>query len=307
MQDLNDLVLFTRVVEHGGFAAASRATGVPKSRLSRRVALLEERLGVRLLHRSTRRFAVTEVGQLYLRHCQAMVAEAEAAQEAIDRTRSEPQGTVRLSCPMPLAQDPMAAIVSRFMAEHPRVRIHVEATNRRVDVIEEGFDLAVRVREPPLEDSGLVVRNLAVDPPALVASPAFLVRFPRPRRPEGLQGLDSLDMTRAGDEHVWRLRAADGSVQRIRHRPRLVTDEMTTLRQAALDGVGVVQLPRLVVSEDLASGKLEALLPDWQLPVGLVHAVFPSRRFLLPAVRAFIDHMASSFARRAGKGLEPAS
>src|SRR3546814_3482073 len=143
MRDLNDLYYFAQVVEHGGFAAAGRVLGVPKSKLSRRVALLEEQLGVRLIQRSTRRFSVTEIGQVYHRHCVAMIAEAEAAQEVIDRTSAEPQGLVRVSCTIPLMQGRVADIVSRFLADHPRVRIHVEATNRRVEVIAEGFDVAL--------------------------------------------------------------------------------------------------------------------------------------------------------------------
>ena len=305
MQDLNDLFFFAQVVEHGGFTAASRAIGVPKSKLSRRIALLEDSLGIRLLQRSTRRFAVTEIGQVYYRHCLAMVAEAEAAQEAIERTQTEPQGTVRISCPVLLAQSSLAGIVSRFLADHPRVRIHVEATNRRVDVIEEGFDLTIRVRQPPLEDSDLIVKVLARDIPALVASPRLLDRQGRPRGAEDLARLDSLDMTRPGGEHVWHLTDPDGTAHRVSHRPRLVTDEMLTLRQAALDGIGVVQLPRLLIGDGIARGTLEPVLPEWTLRSGLIIAVFPSRRGLVPAVRLFIDFLAASFILRSELELVP--
>lgn len=305
MQDLNDLYFFAQVVEHGGFAAASRATGVPKSKLSRRVALLEERLGVRLLQRSTRRFSVTEVGQVYYRHCLAMVAEADAAQETIDRTQTEPQGRVRVSCPVVLAQGPLTPIVSRFLANHPRVRIHVEATNRRVDVIEEGFDLAIRVRQPPLEDTDLIIKVLAQDSSVLVASPRLLDRLGRPQGPEDLDRFDSMDMTRSGGEHIWRLTGPNGAVYRAPFHPRLVTDELMMLRQAALDGLGVVQLPGFLVGGDIVRGTLEPILPEWGLQSGLVHAVFPSRRGLVTAVRLFIDFLASSFALRSGSETVP--
>jgi len=296
MQDLNDLYYYAHVVDHGGFAAAARALGVPKSKLSRRVALLEGRLGTRLIQRSTRRFSVTEIGQVYYRHCTAMVAEAEAAQEVIDRTSAEPQGLVRISCPIALMQSHVGAIVSRFLVEHPRVRIHIEATNRRVDVIAEGFDIALRVRMPPLEDTGLVVRLLEGHGSALVASPALLDRHGRPRTPDDLGRFDTLDMTRPGGDHSWRLAGPDGTVSDVPHRPRLVTDEMMTLWQAALDGVGIVVLPKYLIEGDLARGALEAVLPEWAPPIGLVHAVFPSRRGLLPAVRRFIDALAAEFA-----------
>jgi DNA-binding transcriptional LysR family regulator len=303
MQDLNDLYFFARVVEHGGFAAASRATGVPKSKLSRRVALLEERLGVRLLHRSTRRFSVTDVGQVYYRHCLAMVAEADAAQETIDRTRIEPQGTVRISCPVVLAQGPLTPIVSRFLADHPRVRIHIEATNRRVDVIEEGFDVAIRVRQPPLEDTDLIIKVLAQDSRFLVASPRLLDRLGRPQGPEDLDRFDSIDMIRSGGEHAWRLIGPNGAVYKAPFHPRLVTDELRMLRQAALDGLGIVQLPAFMVEGDVTRGTLEPILPEWELQGGLVHAVFPSRRGLVTAVRLFIDFLASSFALSSGSEI----
>ncbi len=307
MQDLNDLYYYAQVVEHGGFAAAARALGVPKSKLSRRIALLEERLGVRLIQRSTRRFSVTEIGRVYHQHCTAVVAEAEAAQEAIDRTSAEPQGLVRISCPIVLMQQRVGAVVSRFLMEHRRVRVHVEATNRRVDVIAEGFDVALRVRTPPLEDTGLVVRVLGGHGGALVASPGLLDRRERPRAPGDLDRFDSLDMTRLGGEHRWRLTGPDGTVSDVPHRPRLVTDEMMTLRRAALDGAGVVALPKYLVEDDLARGALEAVLPPWTPPSGLVHAVFPSRRGLLPAVRTFIDALAAEFASARGRSRTSAT
>jgi DNA-binding transcriptional LysR family regulator len=296
MQNLNDLYLFTEVVEHSGFAPASRATGVPKSRLSRRVAQLEEELGARLLQRSTRRFAVTDVGQSFYEHCRAMVTEARAAEEAVARTRAEPRGTVRLTCPITLAQGPMAAMLSRFLDEHPLVRVEMEATNRRVDVIAEGVDVALRVRQPPLEDTDLVVKILAHDLGVLAASPALLQRAGRPATPDDLSRLPTLSMSQTGGEHIWRLTGAEGETRDVRHRPRLATDEMVTLRRAALDGVGVVLLPLLMVEPDIASGALEPLLPDWTAPRGVIHAVFASRRGLLPAVRLLLDRLGETFA-----------
>jgi len=155
MQDLNDLYLYAQVVDHGGFAAAGRALGIPKSRLSRRVAVLEKGLGVRLLQRSTRRFAVTDIGRTYYAHCKAMLVEAEAAQDAIEVTRAEPCGTVRLTCPVALLDLQVGDMLATFMAQHPRVDVVAEATNRRVDVIAEAVDIAIRVRPPPLSDSDL--------------------------------------------------------------------------------------------------------------------------------------------------------
>lgn len=289
MRDLNDLYYFTQVVDHGGFSAASRALGMPKSKLSRRVARLEEELGLRLLQRSSRRFALTDIGHSYFRHCRAMVIEAEAAEEVIEHSRAEPQGTIRVSCPVTLAQIRLAPIISRFLAQYPRVRVHLEAVNRRVDVIEEGFDIALRVRKPPLEDSDLIVKRLEQHKSHLVASPALLERLGRPAAPWDLSLLPSMGMSAPGDRHSWSLTAADGSEMEMAHQPRLVSDEMAALRQAAIAGIGVVQLPDLLVEGDLAVGRLEAILPAWTMPQGIIHAVFPSRRGLVPAVRLFLD------------------
>ena len=158
MHDLNAMYLFAKVVEHGGYTAAARALGMQTSKISRHVTDLEKALGVRLLNRTTRRMSVTDVGQTFYQHCAALVAEAQAATEIIDRTRSVPQGTVRMSCPVPLLETDVAAIVSRYLVENPLVRVHIDATSRRVNVIEEGVDVALRVRRPPLEDSGLAMR-----------------------------------------------------------------------------------------------------------------------------------------------------
>ena len=291
MDDLNDLYYFAQVVEHGGFAAAGRALNMPKSKLSRRIALLEERLGVRLLQRSPRHFSVTELGQEYQRHCQAMLVEAQAAREAIERTRSEPQGLVRMSCPTTLLQYRVADLLSRFMLEYPKVQVQLEATNRRVDVLGEGLDLALRVRFPPLESSDLVMRVLADSPQRLVASPEFMQGRELPLLPADLSGLPSLDWG-PPREHSWCLEGPAGATAEVRHWPRLISDDMSALRRAALHGVGVVQLPCMVVERDLAAGRLLDIIPHWAPRGGVVHAVFPSRRGLLPSVRSLIDFLA---------------
>lgn len=291
MEDLNDLYYFAQVVEHGGFSPAGRALNMPKSKLSRRIALLEERLGVRLLQRSTRHFSVTETGQEYYRHCVAMLVEAEAAREVIERNRSEPQGIVRMSCPTALLRYRISDLLSRFMVEYPRVQIQLEATNRRVDLISEGLDLALRVRFPPLENSDLVMRVLVESPQRLVASPDLINNLELPLKPADLSGLPSLDWGPPRD-HAWCLEGPNGASAQVTHRPRFITDDMTALRQAALRGVGVVQLPHMVVDQDLLQGHLIDILPNWVPRSGIVHAVFPSRRGLLPSVRSLIDYLA---------------
>jgi DNA-binding transcriptional LysR family regulator len=297
MQDLNDLYFFVQVVDHNGFAAAARALGVPRSRLSRRVGVLEERLGVRLIQRSTRRFTVTEIGREYHRHCVAMLVEAAAAQEAIDRVRAMPQGVVRVSCPSALLYFQVGEMIARFMSECPDVEVHLESTNRRVDVIREGFDLAIRVRFPPLEESDLVMRVLADSTQRLVASPNLLDGLARPLVPADLNTLPSLSWgSPHREQHEWHLDGPGGATAVIRHKPRLITEDMVVLRFAALRGVGVTQFPTMLVAEDLAAGSLVDVVPDWAPRPGIIHAVFPSRRGLLPSVRALLDFLAAQYA-----------
>ena len=295
LHDLNDLYYFAKVVEHGGFAPAGRALGMPKSKLSRRIALLEERLGVRLIQRTTRHFSVTEIGQSFHAHCRAMLVEAEAAAEAIEVTRSEPRGVVRLTCPVALLDTVVGPMLADFLMAHPRIELHLEATNRRVDVVADGVDVALRVRPPPLQDTDLVMRVLAERSQGIVASPALLQEYGVPQDPAELSRFPSLDLGAPQDAHAWRLFGPDGEQVAIPHRPRFVTGGMLALRDAAVAGVGIVQLPMMMIDTQLADGSLVRLLPEWRPRREIVHAVFASRRGLLPSVRTLIDFLGSRF------------
>ncbi|SFM27980.1 transcriptional regulator, LysR family [Rugamonas rubra] len=291
MQDLNDLYYYVHVVEHAGFAPAGRALGIPKSKLSRRIAMLEERLGVRLIQRSTRRFSVTEIGQTYYEHCKAMLVEADAAQEAIEVTRAEPRGLVRLSCPIALLQTNVAAMLADFMASHPHVTLQLEATNRRVDVIAEALDVAIRVRPPPLQDSELIMRVLADRSQCLVASPALLSRLGVPATLADLADWPSLGLGTPAEPYIWKLFGPDGARADLHHTPRMICNDMIALRSAAVAGIGVVQLPTMMMREQVADGSLVCVLPDWAPRRELIHVVYPSRRGQLPSVRALIDYL----------------
>jgi DNA-binding transcriptional LysR family regulator len=292
VQPLQGLYYFTQVVEHGGYARAARALEIPKSRLSRHVASLETDLNVRLVNRSTRRFAVTEVGQEVYRHATAMLADADAALEAVEFARAEPRGTLRVSCPVALAQWGLAALVPEFLAKYPGVRLQLVVANRRVDVVSEGFDVALRVRSQPSGEDGLVMRSFGESEELLVASPAYLARAGRPTEPQQLAKAETLDYAQELGRHVWELRGPDGRSERIELSPRLASHDFVVLRAAALAGLGIARLPEQVVRADLAGGALERVLPAWNTPQGILHLVFPSRRGLLPAVRAFIDFLA---------------
>jgi len=293
MRDLNDLNFFAAVVANGGFSAAGRALAVPKSRISRRVAALEQRLGVRLVERSTRRFNVTEVGQDVYRHARAALAEAEAIEDVASRLRSEPQGLVRVSCPQG-ADRLMAAALPKFLERHPKLRVQVIVSSRRVDLIEEAVDVAIRVREKLDTDADLQVKIIGRTSSMLVATPAFLDTHGRPRTPADLAAYPTLSPTERPGLDRWILVNESGAEEAVAHEPRLSSSEFSLLRQAAIDGAGIAFLPEYACREPLGDGRLERVLPAWGGREGILHLVFTSRRGLLPGVRAVIDFVAET-------------
>lgn len=293
MRDLNDLHFFAAVVVNGGFSAAARALGAPKSRISRRVAALEAQLGVRLVERSTRRFKVTEVGQDVYRHARAALLEAEAIDEAVTRLKSEPQGLVRISCPVGIDRL-LAAGAPAFMERHPKLRLQVIVSNRRVDVIDEGVDIAVRVRERMDTDAELQVRILARASSVLVASPAFVAARGAPQTPADIPGFPTISLNdRPGPDH-WTLTNSAGETVAIAHEPRLSATTFPIIRQAVMSGFGIGLLPEYALTEHMEAERLVRILPDWSLPQGTLHLVFTSRRGLLPSVRAVIEFVAEA-------------
>jgi DNA-binding transcriptional LysR family regulator len=291
MQDLNDMLYFAEVVDRGGFAAAGRSLGVPKSKLSRRVAELEARLGVRLLQRTTRKLSLTEAGELFHRHSVAVREEADAAGEAVAQVRSEPRGTIRVVCPVTLAQTTVGPLVPLFLERHPQVRIDMEVNNRVVDLVQDGVDVALRVR-PTLDDSGsLIVKNLGLTYGLLVASPAQFQRQGRPEAVEELARMSTIAMSATDGKTAWRLLGPGGREFDFQHRPVYTADDMLTLKYATLKGLGMCILPDYMCRRELRLGQLEQVLPGWAPRPGVIHAVFPSRRGLLPAVRRFLDFL----------------
>ena len=295
MFDLNELFLYAKVVEYGGFAAAGRALNLPKSTLSRRVGQLESRLGARLIQRSTRQFQVTDIGQAYYRHCVAMIAEAESAEDVIAFNKSEPRGVIRLSCTTALLNYWMAPVLAQFMAQCSNVELNVKSFNRKVDVISEGYDIALNLCFPPLESSELVMKVLGKSVQVLVASTAFLQTHPLPLQPGVLAALPTIHWGNPMLAYQWELTDPEGATVQIQHTPRLVSDDMPTLKSAALAGVGIANLPWVVVKDEITAGRLIALLPQWQPTEGIITAVFPSRRGLMPSVRTLIDFLGDAF------------
>lgn len=291
MQDLNDMLYFAEVAERGGFAAAGRALGIPKSRLSRRVAELEAHLGVRLLQRTTRTLSLTEVGEAYLRHCLAMRESAQAAADAVAQVRSEPRGTVRVTCPVTLAQTVLAELMPQFLERYPLVRMEMQVTNRVVNVVEDGVDVALRVRATLDESGSMVVKRLGEGCQLLVASPAQIARQGMPGTLRDLARMDTLAMSASEGRASLRLIGPDGREETVQFTPRYVADDLLTLKHAALAGTGLCWLPDYLCLAELEAGQFVRVLPQWSQPKGIVHAVFASRRGLSPAVRGFLDFL----------------
>ena len=291
--DLNDLAYFAEVVRHGGFAAAGRALREPKSKLSRRIAGLEERLGLRLIERSSRRFRVTDTGQAFYERCRAMLAEAEQAEALVMQAQVEPHGRIRFSCPTGMIET-ISGLIAAFLAKYPKVRLQLVATDRAVDLIEERIDLALRVRGSLTSDGALTMRSIGTSNRILVASPQVASRV------AGLEQLSTLPMLATNDESdevELHLEADDGRIHAISGAPRLGCTDMIAVRNAAIAGLGIAILPDHVCREAILEGRLVHVLPGWHGLRGVVHLIFTTRRGLAPAVRALIDHLAAQFPR----------
>ena len=289
--NLNDLMYFSQVVEHGGFSAAERVLGISKSRLSRRLTELEASLGVRLLQRSTRKLALTEAGQLFYQHCQAMLSEAQAAVNVVQQLRSSPRGTVRVSVPVTISQTILSTILPEFMHRYPEVRVVMRVTNRVVDLFEDSIDVALRVRSDPPENANIVVRPLWRTQQMLVGAPSLLQQNAPPLLPADLNRFETLDVPTGDGRHVYNLISPDGTRHAHEHEPRLVTADLMTIREAVLAGVGIAALPEMMYGAALRAGQLSPVMPGWTFPTPQLYAVFVSRQGMVPAVRAFVDYL----------------
>ena len=291
--DLNDFAYFAEVVGHGGFAAAGRALREPKSKLSRRIAGLEERLGLRLIERSSRRFRVTEVGQAFYERCRAILAEAEQAEALVTQAQAEPHGRIRFSCPTGMVAE-MSGLISSFLIRYPKVRLQLVAIDRPVDLIEERIDLALRVRSVLVGDAALTMRSLGTSTRILVASPQLASRL---RTADDLASLPTLATSDEDALVEWHLETDDGRARIHRHEPRMGCGDFSAVRDAAVAGLGIALLPDHLCREAIEQGKLVHVLSDWRGQRGLVHLVFTTRRGLPRAVRALIDHLAAGFSK----------
>jgi DNA-binding transcriptional LysR family regulator len=292
IEDLNDLQYFVLVVRHNGFTAAAKASGVEKTRLSRRVAILESRLGVRLLHRNTRQIALTEAGLQFYSHCRVVVEGANGAFDSVANLQVEPTGLVRLSCPQVMAESYLSPILPAYLAAHPKVRLELDASDRAVNLVEEGFDLALRARAEIEDAYGLVARRLGVARRVLVASPGFVARHGALAAPEDLALLDTLCRPGEVQEGKGRWMLQKGDDHRIIvHTPRMLMDGLRMQLEAAVNGLGVALLPESIASLAIRRNQLTLVSPEWTGAEHVIHLLYPTPKGMLPSVRSLIDYL----------------
>ncbi|QRN99631.1 LysR family transcriptional regulator [Archangium violaceum] len=284
--DLNELLVFARVVQAGSFTEAARGLQMPKSTVSRKVSELEERVGAQLLQRTTRKLHLTEVGRAYYEHCARIVAEAEAAEQSVTRMQAVPHGLLRVTAPLTFSH--LGPLVAEFMKSYPEVQLDLVCTDRTVDLVGEGFDLAIRAGR--LADSSFIARRLGVIERLVVAAPSYIKARGAPRSPKELEKHDCLLFGAGREGNVWSLSAGSRSVE-VQVRARFVVNEPDMLRAVTLAGAGVALLPNIHCSSDIAAGRLQRILPDWGSSGAPVHVVYPSARHHSPKVMAFVDFL----------------
>jgi DNA-binding transcriptional LysR family regulator len=288
--DLNAILIFASVAETGSFTAAARTLALPKSTVSRKVLELEKHLGARLIQRTTRKLSLTDVGRVYYEHCARISREADEADLAVQQMQATPRGVLRVTAP--LSFRPPSRIAAEFLKRYPDVRIEVVCTDRNVDLVAEGFDVAIRAG--PLTDSSLIARKVAMVKQVLVAAPVYLRRRGRPRTPLELQEHETIAFGSGPSPGVWSLRKAGESVD-VRVRPRLAVNDNDWMHDAASRGIGIALLHEHVCREDIHAGRLRQVLTEWSLEETPLHALYPTPRHLSRKVVTFIEMLRDGF------------
>lgn len=290
--DLNDIRLLMQVVEHGSYTAAARAIGVPKSTISQRIAALEATVGTGLLRRTSRSFSLTEAGSQLLPHARAIEDLARQVEHALDEQGRELQGTLRVSCSNALAQFALSPVVPRFLADHPRVTIRVEASNRLVDLVAEGYDMTVRGHVGPLKDSILIQRVVARTPWILTASPAWIAAHGAPATTGEFPPEEALCFSNGYECPDWTV-TNDAEERVLKVSPRLISDDMISIRTSAIAGAGIACLPAYLMRAALEAGELVRVLPDWTAQTSNISVLTPPKLQSSRLAGAFSDYLAA--------------
>lgn len=307
--ELSALTALVKVVQAGSFTRAAVAMHTQKAHLSRVITNLERELGVRLLERTTRSLSLTEVGREIFERAVGILGAVEDAERVAQRMLAEPRGVLKLTCGVEFGMIAVSRWIDAYLQRYPQVSVEADFTGRVIDIVHEGFDLAIRVGELP--DSRLAARRLGALHYGLYASPNYLARRGSPRSPDDLPQHDLLVFTAGSHRVGWRL-AQGSESRRIEAPARLRINNSFAIRDAAIQGLGIAQLPVVVANVALASTELTRVLPEWHPPAVPVHALFPSNRYVTPKVRAFIDHAIDAFSTEAanqptGLGARPTS
>ena len=289
--DLNEIVVFAKVVETGGFTAAATALGLPKSTVSRKVAQLEERLGARLLQRTTRKLGLTEIGRAYYERCQRIVADISEAEQLVADLQEAPRGLLRVTAPIDVGGLYLGCIVADFLSHEPDIQIELVLSDRVFDLVAERLDLAIRFG--PLPDSSMVARRLAPMRTVLVAAPAYVEKRGAPAVPEDLAEHDIVSFVPISRMKRWTLRGPDGAELELMPYARFSANGMFAVREAVRSGAGISLLPDFAVHQELTGGTLVRVMPDWHGLEAELFAVYPSTRNLSPKLRAFLDFLAA--------------
>ena len=291
MADLNEMLVFAGVVEAGSFTGAAKKLGQPKSTLSRRITRLEERLGVRLLQRTTRALHLTDAGETYYVYCQRIAAEAQEAEEAINNAKAEPSGPLKITAPVNFA-GALPRLVAEFMGCYPKVTVQIVCTDNLVDIIGDGIDVAFRFGN--LQDSTFIARKLGADRGVVCASPGYLDKAPPLKKPADLANHHTISYNPPQSGSNWDFKGPDGN-QVVKIYPRLSANNLDIMRDAAVAGVGVARLPSRLCGPDIEAGRLKIVLPAWGFAPIDLNLLYPSSRLLPTKVRAFIDFAIEQF------------
>lgn len=291
MYSFDDYYYFYLVVKHGGFSAASEASNITKSKLSRRILELESKFNVRLIERSTRHFKVTQLGEEFYQACCKVIAEVECAESVLLRQKSEPQGLIKISCPALMMHFQIRQLLNQFLKEYPKVEIELELTSRRVDLIHDDIDLAIRTNFQANEDSSLIVRDVIKTTHCLVASPELL-KNQKVEQFTDLHLLPSIVLGTQKPQYQWHLHNLKQHEEiMIPLTPRMKCNDLAGVYYAVKDGLGIADLPYLAVEEDLKNGDLIHVLPEWCSNIGTVQLVYASRKGQRLAMEKLIDHL----------------
>jgi len=296
MDRLDSMEAFVRVAEAHSFSEAARRLNLSKSVISRQVSALEADLGARLFHRTTRSLSLTEVGQAYFERCTRILADIDEANLAVSSHQANPRGKLRIAAPMSFGLLHLAPVIPAFLERYPDIEIDMSMNDRFVSLIDEGYDLAVRIGK--LGDSSLIARTLAPARRVVCASPAYLAKRGTPLTPSDLTRHCCLTYSNMSLSDEWDFCAADGARWPVEVKGRLRIDNGDALRQAALAGIGLVMQPSFIVGRDLQAGTLTAVLTEYLAQDVAIHAVYPHSRHLSPKVRAFVDFLAERFGPR---------